>query len=558
MPLQANIVKNYESEKPIDVEWMSWSPLRNSGSPYRPDQNPDLGCLLPEDPWGCKPSFAGGVASSSTTGATGVHLPEEHVGSGPGIGVSANVPPRPKVRATPLTPQGRQTPEVPGPHGPPGNPRPRSRSPRRHRVPPSPTPQHLIPSAPIGNPGVVTPFYPNGQPMTPLPRTPRSMGPPTTPRFRVPPSPTPQHMIPAAPMSNPGVVTPFYPNGQPMTPVGSVEDILGEILAFTSTTSTTMFTAGVSTATMLMQLLPSSGVGVNVAGMTSATLSSTTSTTPGATDEIEPEEEIPDYVDVPVDEVDGMEQEEDEFVLPEEEQDEEGDEGYGVGHVPFELTQREQLLARHIAALVVAEMYHLLRSTGVVAGTSLPQGWSDVRAGPRPTPPWRMRRCSHTRGPTRAPYPSPSLRVTTEIPPVLRGPSESPGAHMGSEVRGNGEMMASSTRAVTTGMEEDALDIPGQASAMLVHTTNVDLTDTAASASPMTTTSSTMTTSAATTSTVATLTMTTSVVTLSSSSTSVLPGLPGLPTLPPTTLATTVSATSFSESSRILPSSWDQ
>ena len=110
-----------------------------------------------------------------------------------------------------------------------------------------------------------------------------------------------------------------------------------------------------------------------------------------------------------MDEADEMELQEQGDALPAEE---EPDTGHGVGDIPLELSDREQLLAQHVAALVVAEMYHLLRSTGVVAGPSVQQGHVDVRAAPgaRPMPPWRLRRGrgAPLRGPSSAPYPSPA------------------------------------------------------------------------------------------------------------------------------------------------------
>ena len=177
------------------------------------------------------------------------------------------------------------------------------------------------------------------------------------------------------------MVTQFHPNGQPMTPLIpatpdftnvpvtpmdallTMDEVLGEILAFTTTSTTTMGAAW----------SPSDSVWVASRDLQAFT-TSTTSTTPGANDQEEHEEEIPDYLEVEVEETKDMELQDGEAVPGGE-----LDDGYGVGSMALELTEREELLARHIATLVVAEMYHLLRSTGVVAGPAVPGGHVDVR-----------------------------------------------------------------------------------------------------------------------------------------------------------------------------------
>ncbi|CAE7946713.1 IRL2, partial [Symbiodinium sp. KB8] len=159
--------------------------------------------------------------------------------------------------------------------------------------------------------------------------------------------------------------TPDFTN-VPVTPMDALltmDEVLGEILAFTTTSTTTMGAAW----------SPSDSVWVASRDLQAFT-TSTTSTTPGANDQEEHEEEIPDYLEVEVEETKDMELQDGEAVPGGE-----LDDGYGVGSMALELTEREELLARHIATLVVAEMYHLLRSTGVVAGPAVPGGHVDVR-----------------------------------------------------------------------------------------------------------------------------------------------------------------------------------
>ena len=123
----------------------------------------------------------------------------------------------------------------------------------------------------------------------------------------------------------------------------TVDEVLEEILAFSTISSTTFaYMWSMSFSTWGRPQVPL------------ATMTSTTSTTPEPMDHEDQEEEIPEYLEVPVDEADEMElQEEGGDALPAEE---EPDTGHGVGDIPLEPSDREQPLAQHVAALVVAEI----------------------------------------------------------------------------------------------------------------------------------------------------------------------------------------------------------
>ncbi|OLQ10053.1 Armadillo repeat-containing protein 2 [Symbiodinium microadriaticum] len=262
----------------------------------------------------------------------------------------------------------------------------RAAAPFRSCVPPQPL--HLIPSAPVDRPGMVTPFDEHGQPCTPV--------------------------IPATPVFGPGV---------PRTPLDemSVDDVLTDILnhVSSSTTTTTLWDgdpnlggASSSSTTTTSPSCTSSptpvssplssasscctttttsplheGLCSDVSGIDGLLESTSTSTLVAHLDmEGELDEDVdyePDEVEVELDEVeedeetgdvgarasenarDGADDRDD--TVPDTDRD------TGAGLRPIledipELTEREHVLAVHVSRLVVAELYHLLRSTGVVPG----------------------------------------------------------------------------------------------------------------------------------------------------------------------------------------------
>ena len=367
--------------------------------------------------------------ASSTLGASGMSSP--------------TVPPRPKFRM-PTTPimQPPSTPTQPllaNPHPldmapctpdlpeggtqtpdprPPGMRSARARRARPYDMPEHPL--HLIPSAPTRHYGFTTPFDEYGQPCTPV--------------------------IPATPKHGPGV---------PHTPLGDddvdevLADILGSSAASTSSTtsttttpSTTSLGAVPTTSTLCTTSL--STVHWPVFGHLAWSYANTTSTTSvmdasesdlvgGLDEEVDfgmeeddefdeeenvndetganqDREEKNDMVEVELDDVDGATREE----LPNATLEDLEDTGAGVGRILDEalLTPHEQRLAVYVARMVVAEMYHLLRSSGAIPGpsTTLPV---DARVTPPrvlrhggSVPPWH--RSSGLPAPRLSPYERPS------------------------------------------------------------------------------------------------------------------------------------------------------
>ena len=254
--------------------------------------------------------------------------------------------------------------------------------------------RYLIPSAPVGRPGIVTPFNERGQPRTPV--------------------------IPAAPVFNPA--NPITPQEvlELTTAEGETTDaVLADILTTPSLSTTTTSTLGV---TFWSEFL----------SYASSTSSTTTSASPHEDVDYDGEEvhvavEEPDVDDVHV-EVEDEETAEamrDEgspvgtFRASEAEMSDGVDHGAGIGEFPdFPLSPREERLAQHTARLVVAEVYHLLRTNGVIPGPGS-FGGMDVRAvprTPRATPPWR--RTARLPRPRSASAPGPY--TTTSDPRFLR------------------------------------------------------------------------------------------------------------------------------------------
>ena len=279
-------------------------------------------------------------------------------------------PPRVPLRRIPVTPHpwdaAPRTPELPpsdtrqspdilaGVTRAPGR---RSQRSRPYGVPEHPL--HLIPSAPTRHYGFSTPFDEHGQPCTPV--------------------------IPA---------TPKFGTGVPRTPLeeeDDVEDVLAELLGTTVSTSSTP-------AGMLLWSLR---------GMPSTTSTSTTSPTAldevdfeadeeeneDVDDEVHDEVEGDDMVEIALDddgEVEGTERDThggdvalearannaSGGAFREDDEDDFGrDTGAGVGRILDEAAH-DRHLAVYISRMVVAELYHLLRSSGVIPGPGMrPVAW---------------------------------------------------------------------------------------------------------------------------------------------------------------------------------------
>ena len=211
-----------------------------------------------------------------------------------------------------------------------------------HNNPGTPT----IPTTPIVTADTpVTPFDDRGIPITPT--------------------------IPSAPVIT--SATPVTPN---LDDVPEVDDVIQEICGASSSSTTT-------TRVFPLILL----------------ISTTSSTTPRSLEEEVDYDELDDHP--PSDEVTVTVEEEGEEVVAGEEggdvrEREMIDGGGGVNGGG--LSARDERLAQHVAGLVVAELYHLLRTTGVIPGPTTPVD-RDVRVTPRgvmgasrPTrpPPWRL------------------------------------------------------------------------------------------------------------------------------------------------------------------------
>ena len=341
-------------------------------------------------PHACAPVGSTGPASS-TLGASGTSS-------------SPTVPPRPKFRMP-------TTPIMPPPNTP--------STPTR----PLPTTPHPLDMAPR------TPDLPEGVTQTPDPRTP---GVRSTRARRARPYDMPEHplhIIPSAPTRHYGFATPFDEYGQPCTPVIPAtlkhgpgvprtpleEDDLDEVLAdilgapmastssTTSTTSTTFLGAVPTTSTSCTTSLTTSlstvywlefgslGWGYTNTTTTTSVMDAGESDLDEevdfgmaedgdefdkgeeANDEVEAHrdrEEEHDMVEVVLDDVEGVNGD----GLPDDTQEGNEDMGAGVGRILDEalhLSPQERRLAIYVARMVVAEMYHLLRSSRVVPGPGM-------------------------------------------------------------------------------------------------------------------------------------------------------------------------------------------
>ena len=216
----------------------------------------------------------------------------------------------------------------------------------------------------------------------------------------IPPVPIITAVTPVTPFDERGhpIITPIIPSAPvitsttPMTPfpedVPEVDEVIQEICGPLSSSSTT--TTGVP------------GIGLPFS-------TSSTTTPHGADEEVdydEPDDEQDEHI--PSDEVE-VTVEEDGAVTMDGYVTMTGERGMGED----DLSPREERLDRHVAGMVVAEVYHLLRTTGVIArpGTTAE---TDVRVTPR-----------GVTGTSR-PAPSPSMPGTSRSLPPWRWTSRRP------------------------------------------------------------------------------------------------------------------------------------
>ena len=414
----------------------------------RPPSGPEagLGVSVPRRPLGAQAGFKrthDGVPVAVATSAGGTPSSRRPVANSSGVTSSGacsssdapstmfgattpRIPPRPKLRAPdrPVPPSPRMSP-MPSPTLPPRVLTRTAPPPVQTRDVPSRThppaegsgssddfmdDRYLIPSAPVGRPGIVTPFNERGQPCTPI--------------------------IPTAPV---------YNSANPVTPLDVLElttagdettdAILADILATPSSSTTTTATpvgvvflsellsstSSTTTSTALLEDVDYDGEDVHVAV--------DEPTTDEVQVEVDDEETAIDDGDVhsPVEDGRGSEPVMSAGV----------DRGAGVGDFPgFHLSPRDERLAQHTASLVVAEVYHLLRTNGVIPGPGSLER-VDVRSTPRTsrsTPPWRWT--------ARLPRPRRAAGAS--------GPYSTPSGPRGHRTRGLGSASLPSTTLTTT------------------------------------------------------------------------------------------------------------